>query len=87
KEQVRVSNLRIQAFQRQIDKQKKRGVLRCAGCRTNKKNRKIFGCKHLLCTQRVEDVNSQGPLFGYPCPQCKAPIEACFDCFPNLLEL
>lgn len=87
KEQVRMSNLRIDAFRRQIDEQKKRGVLSCAGCRSTKENWKILGCRHLLCTQCAEDVRSQAPLFGYPCPQCKTPIESCLDCFPNLLEL
>lgn len=68
-------------------KQKKRGVLICAGCRSTKQNWKILGCRHLLCTQCVEDVKPQGAVFGYPCPQCNATIELCLDCFPTLLEV
>ncbi|EED20498.1 hypothetical protein TSTA_037180 [Talaromyces stipitatus ATCC 10500] len=87
KGQVRTSNLRIEAFRRHIDEQKKRGILSCPICRRSKPSWQILGCGHLLCTECVENIKLQGQVYEYPCPQCTAPIKSCLDCHPNLVEL
>jgi regulator of replication initiation timing len=87
KEQVRKLKLRNEALQCQIDEQKTRGVLVCVYCRSSRTTWKMLGCGHMLCTGCEEHIKSQGPLYEYPCPQCKAPIKSCVDCFPNLVEL
>ncbi|EEA18504.1 hypothetical protein TMatcc_001212 [Talaromyces marneffei ATCC 18224] len=81
--------LQIQYLRRQIDEQKRRNILKCALChRTFNESWKFLGCGHTLCQTCLEDIESKGLGFGYPCPypECKKPIRFCLDFYPNVVE-
>ncbi|EED20480.1 hypothetical protein TSTA_037010 [Talaromyces stipitatus ATCC 10500] len=81
--------LQIQYLRRQIDEQMRRNILKCALChRTFNESWKFLGCGHTLCQTCLEDIESKGLGFGYPCPypECKKPIRFCLDFYPNVVE-